>query len=210
MCRIKSNACLGWVRWHLTTLCLSKLTWLALKNPRKWILIIQCRIFLNGRSLTKPQCDDVGLGYGIYRYTIVNLCLYIRNIFYLSNEYWSSSVWSSSTLRWRHNKCDVVSNHRRSDCLLNRLFRRRSKRTSTLCVTGLCEGNSLVTGAVDAPHKGPVTRKMAPFHDVIMMPWWVNGYARYTFSTPLVVLSQEATKNKTMNVVSKLASSTKL
>ena len=37
-----------------------------------------------------------------------------------------------------------VSNHRRLDCLLNRLLRCRSKKTS-LGVTGLCEGNSLVT-----------------------------------------------------------------
>ena len=41
---------------------------------------------------------------------------------------------------------DGVSNHRRVDGLLHRLFRRRSKKTSKLCVTGLCEGNSLVTG----------------------------------------------------------------
>ena len=33
-----------------------------------------------------------------------------------------------------------------------------------LCVTGLCEGNS----PVNSPHKGPVTRKMFPFNDVIM------------------------------------------
>ena len=30
-------------------------------------------------------------------------------------------------------------------CLLNHLFRRKSKKTSKLCVTGLCAGNSLVT-----------------------------------------------------------------
>ena len=33
-----------------------------------------------------------------------------------------------------------------SPCLLNRLFRRRSKETSKLRVIGLCEGNSVVTG----------------------------------------------------------------
>ena len=49
-------------------------------------------------------------------------------------------------LRWRHNKRYGVSNHQRLDGLLNRLFRRRSKKTSKLCVTGLCEGNSPVTG----------------------------------------------------------------
>ena len=32
-----------------------------------------------------------------------------------------------STLRWRHNEHDNVSNHQPHDCLLNRLFVRRSK-----------------------------------------------------------------------------------
>ena len=43
-----------------------------------------------------------------------------------------------SALRWRHNGRDSVSNHQPHDCLLNRLFRRRSKKTSKLRVTGLC------------------------------------------------------------------------
>ena len=50
------------------------------------------------------------------------------------------------SLQWRHNGPDGVSNHWLLDCLLSRLFRRRSKKTSKLCVTGLCEGNSPVTG----------------------------------------------------------------
>ena len=40
---------------------------------------------------------------------------------------------------------DGIWNHQRLDCLFNRLFTRRSKKTSKLRVTGLCEGNSLVT-----------------------------------------------------------------
>ena len=39
-------------------------------------------------------------------------------------------------LQWRHNRSDNVSNHQPHDCLPNRLFRRRSKRTS--CVNGFC------------------------------------------------------------------------
>ena len=38
----------------------------------------------------------------------------------------------------RHSGCDSVSNHHPHDCLLNRLFRRRSKKTLKLRVTGLC------------------------------------------------------------------------
>ena len=60
-------------------------------------------------------------------------------------------------LQWRHNERDDISNHHRFDYLLNRLFRRRSKKTSKLHVTGLCEGNSPVAG--EFPHKGPVTQE---------------------------------------------------
>ena len=42
----------------------------------------------------------------------------------------------------------------------------RSKKTSKLRVTGLCVGNSPMTG--EFPHKWPVTRKMFPLGDVIM------------------------------------------
>ena len=62
------------------------------------------------------------------------------------------------SLQWRHNKYYVVSNHRRIDALLNRLFRRRSKKTSKLLVTGLCAGDSPVTG--EFPSQRPVTRKI--------------------------------------------------
>ena len=50
------------------------------------------------------------------------------------------------SLDWRHNERNGVSNHRRLDCLINRLFRRISKKTPKLRVTGLCEGNPPVTG----------------------------------------------------------------
>ena len=71
------------------------------------------------------------------------------------------------SLQWRHNDHDSISNHQPHDCLLNRLFRHRSKKTSRLRVTGLCVRNS--PGPVNSPHKGPVTRKMFPFDDVIMV-----------------------------------------
>ena len=76
------------------------------------------------------------------------------------------------TLQWRHNDHDGVSNHQPHGCLLNRLFKRRSKKTSKLRVTGLYVGNS--PGPVNSPHKGPVTRKMFPFDDVIMDRTFLN------------------------------------
>ena len=70
-------------------------------------------------------------------------------------------------LQWRHNERDGVSNHQPQDCLLNRLFRHRSKKTLMLRVTGLREGNSPVTGEFLAQR--PVTRKMFPIDDVLMI-----------------------------------------
>ena len=70
-------------------------------------------------------------------------------------------------LQWRHHERDGVSNHRCLDYLHNRLFRRRSKKTSKLCVTGVCLGNSS-RWPVESPHKVPVTRKTFPFDGVIM------------------------------------------
>ena len=58
--------------------------------------------------------------------------------------------WIFCPLQSRHNGRDGVSNHQPHDCLLNCLFRRRSKKTSRLRVTGLFEGNSPVTGEFPA------------------------------------------------------------
>ena len=54
------------------------------------------------------------------------------------------------SLRWSHNGRDSVSNHQPHDRLLNLLFRRRSKKTSKLRVTGLCAWNPSGTGEFPA------------------------------------------------------------
>ena len=80
---------------------------------------------------------------------------------HLGVEHYRTSVWnlvSNSnvaeyfriSLEWRHNGRDSVSNYQPHDCLLNRLFRRRSTKTSKLRVIGLCAGNSPVTGEFPA------------------------------------------------------------
>ena len=71
--------------------------------------------------------------------------------------------WTESSLQWRHNGLDNVSNHQPRDCLLNRLFRRRSKKTSKLRVTGLCAGNSPGTGEFPA--------QMASYAENVAI-WW--------------------------------------
>ena len=53
-------------------------------------------------------------------------------------------------LQWYHNARGSVSNHQRLHRLLNCWFRRTSKKTPKLRVTGLCAGNSPVTGEFPA------------------------------------------------------------
>ena len=80
------------------------------------------------------------------------------------------ACWRTSPhpLQWRHNERDGVSNYQPHDCLLKRLFRHRSKKTSKLRVTGLLWGE--FTGDRWIPRtKRPVTRKMFPFDNVIML-----------------------------------------
>ena len=90
-------------------------------------------------------------------------------------RWWANAKWCQHgarihiqkyPLHWHHIGQDSVSNHQPHNCLLNRLFRRRSKKTSQLRVTGLCVGNSPGTG--EFPAQMPVMRKMFPFDDVIM------------------------------------------
>ena len=66
-------------------------------------------------------------------------------------------------LHWRHNEHDGVSNSQPHDCLLNPLFRCRSKKTSKLRVTGLCAGNS--------PRAGEFPAQMASNAENVSI-WW--------------------------------------
>ena len=73
--------------------------------------------------------------------------------------YWVSKQWS-------HNGCNSISIHRHLHYLLNRLFRRRSKKTSKLCVTALCLGNPPVTDGFPSQRARNVENFQ--FHDAIM------------------------------------------
>ena len=56
----------------------------------------------------------------------------------------------SNSLQWRHDEREGVWNNRCPDGLHNRLFSSRSKKSSKLRITGLCEGNPPVTGEFPA------------------------------------------------------------
>ena len=103
-------------------------------------------------------------------------CFLIKRVCFAGSVmpwYWGdgdSLQYLYTTVEWRHNGRDIVWHHQLLDCLLNCLSRRISKKTSKLRVTGLCAGTGEFPGSpVNSPHKGPVTRKMFSFDDVIML-----------------------------------------
>ena len=58
----------------------------------------------------------------------------------LTNTRRAFAFFACHTLHWCHNDHDGVSNHQPHGCLLNRLFKRRSKKTSKLRFTGFVWG----------------------------------------------------------------------
>ena len=88
------------------------------------------------------------------------------------------------SLLWRHNGRDSISNHQPHDCLLNRLFRRRSKKTTKLSVTGLCAGNSPGTGEFPA--------QMASYAEHVSI-WWRHHVKMFPFDDVIHTFKRFAT-----------------
>ena len=71
----------------------------------------------------------------------------------LGKIYWYTNALGEDYLKllqWRYNGRDSVRNLQSHGCFLNRLFRRRSTKTSKLRFAGLCAGNSPRTGEFHA------------------------------------------------------------
>ena len=79
------------------------------------------------------------------------------------------------SLQWRHNWHDGVSNHQPHHCLLNNLVCRRSKKISKLRLTGICAGNSPVTGEFPA--------QMASNAEKVSI-WWRHHVHEITLISP--------------------------
>ena len=116
----------------------------------------------------------------------------------------SSNRWKDSALRWRHNERDGVSNHQPHDCLLNRLFRPRSKKTSKLRVTGLCAGNSPGTG--EFPAQMASNAEMSPFDDVIMvhreglLEYWASAAVFIVIWFSMHIIMSHITSKMRLNI----------
>ena len=77
-----------------------------------------------------------------------------------------------STLQWRHNERYGVSNRQVHNCLLKLLFRRRSKKTSKLSITGLCNRNSPVTGEFPVQRASNMENVSIWWHHHDRLTWW--------------------------------------
>ena len=78
-----------------------------------------------------------------------------------------------SSLRWRHNGRNSISNHQPDNCFLNRLFRHRSKKTSKLHVTGLGVGNS--------PEASEFPAQMASYAENVSIWWRHHGLSKLAY-----------------------------
>ena len=78
-----------------------------------------------------------------------------------------------SSLQWRHNGRDGISNHLPHHSLLNRWFRRKSKKHQRSA--SLAFVRRIHRWPVNSPHKWPATRIMFPFDDVIMLAAGIFG-----------------------------------
>ena len=109
------------------------------------------------------------------------LCLYLL-LHYANQLFCSVSVTKihyyaiHMTLQWRHNGHDGVSNHHPHDCWLFiqpfiRVHIKDNIKVPRLW--SLCEEFTGPRAPVNSPQKGPVTRKMFLFDDVIMILWLI-------------------------------------
>ena len=110
----------------------------------------------NAQTYTLIQCKQ-------WTPTNINMYICIEHVYIIRGV--------SKPLHWRHNGHDGISNHQLFDCLLNRLFGCRSKKTSKLRVTGFCVGNSPGTGEFPA--------QMASNAERVSI-WW-RHHALYDF-----------------------------
>ena len=127
--------------------------WWVIVRTSKWLIHTQTHT----HTLTDTQTGAMTIPEGQNWPRVKTICTHPTNLCH------------NSTLKWRHNERDAVSNHQPHNCLFNRLFKAQIKenikggRYWPLC--GEFTGHRWILRT----HKGQVTRKMFLFDDVIMI-----------------------------------------
>ena len=102
---------------------------------------------------------------GIYINIVIWNCHFLIDIFVMS-------------LQWNHNECGSISKYRHLECLLNSMFRHRSKKRSKLHVTGLYEGNPLVMGGFPSQRASNIENASIWWHAQMIVLWYVYLFGR--------------------------------
>ena len=162
--------------FHFLKPCLQDLWQDILENKSWWITVWTCCWYMRH------------INAGLKRLSVcIHTCGIILNIFgnksikgHIQHFKMASVLWlevhfilcmkyklkfSFQTLQWCHNERDGIWNYQPHDCLLNHLFKALIKEN----IKALCHWPLWGELPVNSPHKWPVTRKMFPFDDVIMM-----------------------------------------
>ena len=151
-----------------THICVTQHLWVDITHKIIWLFLLNLIGYLVGFRCFATEVLSMLLSFIIdfYYWVVRKVCISTKQI-------------HSPALQWRHNGCDSVSNHQPHDCLPKDVFRRKSKETSKLRVTGLCEGNSPVTG--EFPAQMASDAKNVSFDDVIMYKYDLSlesGYCK--------------------------------
>ena len=115
-------------------------------------------------------------------------------------------MWNCITqsLQWPHNERDGVSNYQYHDCLLNRLFRRRSKKTPKLRVTGLSVGGFTGDRWIRRTKGVPAQRAsnaenvsiLWRHHDEPFRQLWTSMFTFISVSHQIEIMSPQTHKQK--------------
>ena len=167
--------------------CLIILSLVIIQSPFTYInnvvLVSETKIKQYGNLMTHTKCKkeayniNITFHHSFCLHSATHRCHNYDVLNNVQNRWLAMSVDTQVihiSLLWRHNDHNGLSNHQPHSCLLNRLFRRRSKTTSKFHVTGLVWGIHR-PGPVNSLHKGQVTWKMFPFDDVENVSIWWRG-----------------------------------
>ena len=129
-------------------------------------------------KLLSAKCGSFSVSLDTSRTTVSGIVIHLSHLLYTNKQHlfiqggprrflplrrWPRRI---RTVHWRHNEYFGVPNHQPNDCLLNRLFRRRLKKHQSSASLAFVRG--IHRSPVISLYKGPVTRKMFPFDDIIM------------------------------------------
>ena len=149
--------------WNGSTL--SKVIACCLMSPNHYLSL--CWLIINKVQLHSPEGQ-----LSVSKISMKSTCLK-----FLSNLTGTNELNDCISLLWRHNGLEGVSNHQPHECLLNRSFMRRSKKTSKLRVTGFCAGNS--------PETGEFPAQMASNAENVSI-WWRHHVEQSSYTNSLI------------------------